>query len=122
MLSYDWQTLDDIGKGSDNSTKKKVNTEEDKSASVGCCITKYDVNTRWAMCTECRSWIHYLCEGIPPNTYFDDDAVYECLSCKPFIPETQILVKTSDFETKNNINAAYIGDTQGRLLETLDRT
>ena len=76
------------------------------------------------MCTECRSWIHYLCEGIPPNTYFDDDddAVYECLSCKPFIPETQILVKTSDCETQNNINAAYIGDTQGRLLETLDRT
>ena len=30
----DWQTLDDITKGLDNSTKKKLNTEEEKCASV----------------------------------------------------------------------------------------
>ena len=88
VLSEDWQTLDDIVKGSDNSTKKKLNTEEEKCASVVCCVTKYDVNISWVMCTECRSWIHYLCEGIPPNSYFGDDTVCECLGCKSFIPQT----------------------------------
>ena len=87
MLSEDWQTLDDIAKRSDNSTKKKLNTEVGKCKSVVCCETKYDVNISWVMHTTCRSWVHYLCEGIP-NTSFGDDAVYECLSCRSFIPET----------------------------------
>ena len=132
VLSEDWQTLDDIAKGSDNSTKKKLNTEEEKCASVVCCVTKYDVNISWVMCTKCRSWVHYLCEGIPPNTYFGDDAVYECLSCKSFIPETlegyfvaklqenrdrqfefetQILAKRSDCEAQKDLITAHIGDT-----------
>ena len=88
VSSEDWQTLDDIAKGSDNSTKKKLNTELGKCESVVCCVTKYDVNISWVMCTTCQSWVHYLCEGIPPNTSFGDDAVYECLSCRSFIPET----------------------------------
>ena len=48
LLSEDWQT-DHINKGSDNSTKKKLNTEEEKSVSVTCCGTKYDVNIRWVI-------------------------------------------------------------------------
>ena len=40
------------------------------------------------MCTECRSWVYYHCEGISPNTHFGDDGVYECLNCKSVIPET----------------------------------
>ena len=40
VLSGDWQTLDDIAKESDNSTKKKLNTEEEKCASVVCCVKK----------------------------------------------------------------------------------
>lgn len=35
-----------------------------------------------------RSWVHYLYEGIPPNTYFGDDAVYDFLNCTSFVPET----------------------------------
>ena len=83
VLSQHWQT-NLINKGSENSSKKKLNTEEEKSVSVICCVTKYDVNIRWVICTECRSWVHCLCESIPPNTHFGDDAVYECLSCKSF--------------------------------------
>ena len=44
VLSEDQQTLDDITKGSGNSTKKKSNTEEEKSAFVVCGVTKYDIN------------------------------------------------------------------------------
>ena len=39
------------------------------------------------MYTKCRSWVHYLCEGISPNTSFGDDVVNGCLSCMSFIPE-----------------------------------
>ena len=46
VLSGDWQTLDAISKGSDNSTKKKLNTEKEKWAPVLCCIIKYNVNIR----------------------------------------------------------------------------
>ena len=46
VLSEGWETLDDINKGSDNSTKKKLNTEEGKCASAIYCLTKYDVNIR----------------------------------------------------------------------------
>ena len=140
MLSEDWQTLDDIAKRSDNSTKKKLNTEVGKCKSVVCCETKYDVNISWVMHTTCRSWVHYLCEGIP-NTSFGDDAVYECLSCRSFIPETlegyfvaklqenrdrqfqletQILAKKSECEAQKELIAAYIGDRERQLLETLD--
>ena len=141
VSSEDWQTLDDIAKGSDNSTKKKLNTELGKCESVVCCVTKYDVNISWVMCTKCQSWVHYLCEGIPPDTSFGDDAVYECLSCKSFIPETlegyfvaklqenrdrqfqletQILAKKSECEAQKELIAAYIGDRERQLLETLD--
>ena len=89
------------------------------------------------MCTECRSWFHYLCESIPPKTYFGDDAVYECLGCKSFIPETlvaklqenrdrqfeletQILAKRSDCEAQKDLIATHIGDTERKLLDTLD--
>ena len=93
------------------------------------------------MCTECRSWLHYLCEGISPNNYFGDDAVYECLGCKSFIPETpggyfvaklqgnkdrqfeletQILAKRSDRESKKTLIAARIGGTERHILETLN--
>ena len=65
VLSEDWQTLSDIAKGSENSTKKKLDTDLGKCEFVICCITKYDVNIRWVICTTCRSWVHYLCEGIP---------------------------------------------------------
>ena len=44
VLSEDQQTLDDITKGSGNSTKKKSNTEEEKCAFVVCGVTKYDIN------------------------------------------------------------------------------
>ena len=40
VSSEDWQTLDDIAKGSDNSTKKKLHTELGKCESVVCCVTK----------------------------------------------------------------------------------
>ena len=78
VLSEDCKTLHDIVRWSDNSTKKKLNIEKDKCLSAVCCITKYNVRTRWAMCTERRSWLHYLCEGIALNIYFADDAVYKC--------------------------------------------
>ena len=140
MLSEDWQTLDDIAKRSDNSTKKKLNTEVGKCKSVVCCETKYDVNISWVMHTTCRSWVHYLCEGIP-NTSFGDGAVYECLSCRPFIPETlegyfvaklqensgrqieletQILAKKGECEAQKDLIVANTGDTDHQLLETLD--
>ena len=54
VSSEDWQTLDDIAKGSDNSTKKKLNTEPGQCESVICCLTKYDVNIGWVMCTTCQ--------------------------------------------------------------------
>ena len=57
---------------------KTLNTKKDKYLSDGCCITKYGVNIRWFKCTECRLWLHYLCEDIPPNSYFDDDVVCKC--------------------------------------------
>ena len=141
VLSEDWQRLGDITKGLDNITKNKLNTEKEKHVSVACCATKYNVNIRWVMCTECRSLVHYMCEGIPPNTYFGDDAVYECLSCKSFIPETlegyfvtqlqeksdrqfeletQILAKRSDCEVQKDLITAHIGGTEHQLLETLD--
>ena len=78
-----FRLIDDIAKGSDNSTNKKLNTEVRKCESVVCCITKYDVNISWVMYK-----VHCLCEGIPPNTFFGDDAVCECLCCRSFIPET----------------------------------
>ena len=139
VLSEDWQILDDITKGSDNSTKKKLNTEVGNCESVVCCVTKNDVSISWVMCTTCQSWIHYLCEGIPPNTSLDDDAVSECLSCRSFIPETlegyfvakllenrdrqfelvtQILSKKSECEAKKDLIAAHIGDSERQLLET----
>ena len=46
VLSGDWQTLDATPKGSDNSTKKKLNTEKEKWAPVLCCIIIYNVNIR----------------------------------------------------------------------------
>ena len=46
VLSGDWQTLDAISNGSDNSTKKKLNTEKEKWAPVLCCIIIYNVNIR----------------------------------------------------------------------------
>ena len=58
VLSEDWQTLDDISKGPDSSTKKKLNTEVGKSKSAAWCITKHDVNISWVMCTTRRSWCH----------------------------------------------------------------
>ena len=39
VLSEDWKTLHDIATGSDNSTKKKLNTEKDKCLSAVRCIT-----------------------------------------------------------------------------------
>ena len=54
---------------------KKLNTKKDKYLSAGCCITKYGVNIRWIMCTECRLWLQFLCQDIPPNSDFGDDAV-----------------------------------------------
>ena len=84
------------------------------------------------MCATCRSWVHYLCEGIPPNISFGDDAVYEYLSCRSFIPEilkgyfvakfqedrgrlfeleTLIIAKKSECEAQKDFIAAYIGDT-----------
>ena len=141
VLSEDWQILDDIAKGSDNSTNKKLNTEVGKCESVVCCVPKYDVNISWVMCTTCRSWVHYLCEGIPPNISFGDDAVYECLSCRSFIPEilkgyfvaksqenrgrlfeleTLIIAKKSECEAQKDFVVAYIGDTEHQLLETLN--
>ena len=53
VLSEDWQALDDIAKGSDNSTKKKLNAEVGKCESAVCCVTKYDVIISWVMCTTC---------------------------------------------------------------------
>ena len=46
VLSEGWETLDDINKGSGNSTKKKLNTEEGNCASAIYCLTKYDANIR----------------------------------------------------------------------------
>ena len=43
VLYEDWQNLDDIAKGSNKSTKKKLYTEEEKCASVICCLTNHDV-------------------------------------------------------------------------------
>ena len=63
------------------------------------------------MCTECRSWFHYLCESIPPKTYFGDDAVYECLGCKSFIPETlegYFVAKVQDNEDNLNLRLKYL--------------
>ena len=68
VLPGDWQTLDVISKGSDNGTKKKLNTKEEKCAPIVCCIIKYNVNIRWVDCTECTSWVHYLCESNPSDT------------------------------------------------------
>ena len=77
VLSGDWQTLNAIAKVSDNSTKKKLNMEEEKCATVGCCIRRYNKNTTWVHCRESTSLVHYLCEGIPSDTYFGDNASYE---------------------------------------------
>ena len=46
VLSGDWQTLDARSNGSDNSTKKKLNTEKEKWAPLLCCIIIYNVNIR----------------------------------------------------------------------------
>ena len=46
VLSGEWQTQDATPKGSDNSTKKKLNTEKEKWAPVLCCIIIYNVNIR----------------------------------------------------------------------------
>ena len=43
VLSGDWKTLDAIAKGSDNSTKKKLNTEEEKCVPVVYCIIRNNV-------------------------------------------------------------------------------
>ena len=40
VLSEDWQILDDITKGSDNSTNKKLNTEVGMCESVVYCVPK----------------------------------------------------------------------------------
>ena len=93
------------------------------------------------MCKKCRSQVHYLCEGISPNTSFGDDAVYESLSHRSFISETyegyfvaklqenrdrqfeletKILAKSSDWEAQKDLIVANVGDTEFKLLETLD--
>ena len=116
--------------------RKKLNTEVGKSESVLCYVTKYDVNISLVMCAACQSWVHYLYEGIPPSTPFGDDAVYECLICRSFIPETlwgyfvaklqengdtqfeletQILAKKSECEAQKDLIAAHIGDTERQL-------
>ena len=46
VLCGDLETLDAIAKGSGYSTKKKLNTEEEKCAPVLCCIIIYNVNIR----------------------------------------------------------------------------
>ena len=82
-----------------------------------------------------------MCEGIPPNNCFSDDAVYECLSCRSFIPEalegyfvaklqenrgrqcqleTQILAKKSECEAQKDLIVGCISDSERQLLETLD--
>ena len=94
------------------------------------------------MCTTCRSLVHYLCEGIPSNTSFGHDAIYECLICRSFIPEilkecfvaklqenrdkqfeleTQTPAKKSKCEAHKDLIMDRIGDTVRQLLETLDR-
>ena len=57
---------------------KRLNTKKEKYLSAGCCITKYGVNMRCVMCTEWKLWLQYLCEDIPPKSYFGDDAVCKC--------------------------------------------
>ena len=82
-----------------------------------------------------------MCEGIPPNNSFGDDAVYECLSCRSFIPEalegyfvaklqenrdrpcqleTHILAKKSECEAQKDLIVDCISDREHQLLETLD--
>ena len=82
-----------------------------------------------------------MCEGIPPNNSFGDDAVYECLSCRSFIPEalegyfvaklqenrdrpcqleTQILAKKSECQAQKDLIVGCINDSERQLLETLD--
>ena len=46
VLSGDWQTLDAIAKGSDNGTRNKLNTEEEKCGAVVYCIIISNVNIR----------------------------------------------------------------------------
>ena len=82
-----------------------------------------------------------LCEGISPNTSFGDDAVYESLSHILFISEThkgyfvaklqenrdrqfeletKTLAKRCDWEAQKDLIVANVGDTEFKLLETLN--
>ena len=69
VLSEDWQTLDDISKGPDSSTKKKLNTEVGKSKSAAWCITKHDVNISWVMCTTRISRCHLFLTHLRGNLW-----------------------------------------------------
>ena len=53
VLFGDWETVDAIAKWLGYSTKKKLNTEEEKCGPDLCCLILYNVNVMWVDCREC---------------------------------------------------------------------
>ena len=85
MQSKDLETLDNIAITSDKKGKKVGKNQ--RSASIICCISKYDLNIEWVECSNCHRWVHNLCEGNSQGTSQFDDAEYT-LRCCTIIPET----------------------------------
>ena len=54
--------------------------EPDACCGVPHCIKPVD-NTKWVECTECKTWCHYDCVGIPNSKEFEDTEDYFCPSC-----------------------------------------
>lgn len=97
------------------------------------CMLIYNVNIRLVDFRECTSLVHYLCEGIPCDTYFGDSFVYKCLSYKSFITkklegyfaadlqenrdrqselEPQMLRKRKDCEAQKDLVTTHVCETE----------
>ena len=68
--------------------RKKIN----KCGGLVCCMTPFDLNINWVLCSKCERWMHYFSNGISD---MEDDIVvrsdYVCARCSGSVSTIDVM-------------------------------
>ena len=121
--------------------KSKRNKNVEKCNSAFCIVTVHDINIDWALCDDCDSWYHTMCEALTPQEEISltDNAMYKCVVCAgiedigdiyrskiSLLIDEEELINVSSIAARilcDDLKAKYsdiMGDREKRLSDALD--